>query len=161
MQHQAPELEALLPTVVAGRTLASWSVRGASYFGLGGPVPADDLAEIAAELASDGLQLDDVAMAVAGRSSVQADRPYMVTAIRFNGVPAGTYPLSAGIDHADAGAWHDEILGGKSVEVGAEAMFDQTDHLRGRPYVYNSGDVRYIVGTDDAAWAAEVFSMLP
>jgi hypothetical protein len=31
-------------------------------------------------------------------------------------------------------------------------MVDQTAHVRGLPYLYNSGDVRYVVVTDDPAW---------
>jgi hypothetical protein len=50
------------------------------------------------------------------------------------------------------GEFTTESLGGKSVLRGTTAMVDQTAHVRGLPYLYNSGDVRYVVVTDDPAW---------
>ncbi len=44
-----------------------------------------------------------------------------------------------------------ESLGGKPVRVGTLAMIDQAASMHGIPYLYDSGDVRYIVVTDDPA----------
>ena len=159
--HQLPDLEAILPTVVAGRTMAKWSVRGADFFGLHGPLTADELKGIEADLASEGLVLDDVGLAIAGRSDVDVDPPYFVNAYRFAGFPADGLPRELGIDNPDPGAWTEATVGGKPVLVGTEAMLDQTGHLLGRPYLYNSGDIRFVVATNDEAWAADALGQLP
>ncbi len=45
-------------------------------------------------------------------------------------------------------------VGGKAVLRGILAMIDQTSHARGILYLYNAGDVQFLVVTDDPAWAA-------
>jgi hypothetical protein len=113
LKHDSPELEALLPAIVARRSLYKWSVRGANFFGLTSPLTPEDLKSIEAGLATEGLALDDVAQAVAGRS-VFADPPYFVTAYRFGNVQAEALPRGLGVDNPDAGAWSQPRSGASS-----------------------------------------------
>jgi hypothetical protein len=46
------------------------------------------------------------------------------------------------------------------VLVGETVAMDQTEHTRGRPYVWNSPTVLYLIVTDDEAWASEVLRAL-
>jgi|SRR5580765_359544 len=160
LKHDSPELEAMLPAVVVRRSLYKWSVRGANFFGLTSPLTPEDLESIEADLATEGLQLDDVAQAVAGRSA-PSDPPYFVTAYRFGDVQAEALPRGLGVDSPEAGAWSQATVGGKLVFVGTQAMLDQTEHVRGRPYVYDSANTRFLLATDDEAWAADALSQLP
>ena len=167
LPHEAPDLEAMLPGEVAGRRLATWSVIGLDHL-RGGPEDGPGLSplleseqeafeEMAASLAVD---VDDLAMAVAGRSNVKADPPYFVFAHRIRSVPAVMLEPGQTVDRPDAGPWSMVTLGGRTVPVGTEAMFDQTEHVRGRPYLYDVGDVRFTVVTDDEAWAQEALARL-
>jgi len=160
-KHEWVELEWLLPATVAGRPLIRWSVRGADYYGMSESLTADELLSIQTHLVSLGLTLDDVGAAIGGRSDVALDPPYFVNAYRFGSLPASELPRGLGIDHPEAGAWKEARVGGKAVLVGSEAMFDQGEHVRGRPYVYNSGSTRFLVATDHEAWAADALRQLP
>ena len=40
-------------------------------------------------------------------------------------------------------------------------MLDQTEHIRGRPYLYQTDDAMYLVVTDDDKWALEAIKQLP
>ncbi len=160
LKHDSPELEAMLPAVVVRRSLYKWSVRGANFFALTSPLTPEDLKSIEDDLAIEGLQLDDVAQAVAGRSA-PTDPPYFVTAYRFGDIQAKALPRGLGVDNPEAGAWSQSTVGGKLVFVGTQAMFDQTEHVRGRPYVYDSANTRFLLATEDEAWAADALSQLP
>lgn len=165
--HDAPDLEAMLPREVAGRRLATWSVIGLDYLG-GGPEgsPALPLLSMAdrdafEEMATSlGLVVDDWAMAVGGRSDVEGDPPYFVFAHRIKSVPAVWLEPGHTVDYPDAGTWSQLTLGGRTVRVGTEAMLPQTQHVRGRPYVYDVGDVRFTIVTEDEAWATDALSGL-
>src|SRR5512134_1409534 len=78
--HDAPDLEVMLPSNVAGRELARWSVRGRNVFG---SVTDQGVAAIRQGLELEGLTIDDVAQAVAGRMDVATDPPYLIVAYRF------------------------------------------------------------------------------
>jgi len=157
--HEAADLEALLPSKVSGRPMTRWSVIGRDYFAyVGADTAAIDAAE--SDLAAAGLSIDDVAWAVDGRSS-ESDPPYFVFALRFTGIDASTLTTDAALDHPEAGKFTSESLGGKTVKRGTIAMIDQTAHVHGLPYLYDSGDVRYMVVTDDPAWAADALRQLP
>jgi hypothetical protein len=159
LEHQLPDLEAMLPAAVGDRPLRRWSVRGADHFA-GTRLTAEALEELEADLAADGLGIDDVGMAVAGRSDAGKDPPYFVFAFRFRTIPADTLPPVIGVQHPEAASWTSTTLGRRDVKVGTEAMFEQTEHFRGRPYVYNVGDVRFVVTTDDEAWASDAVARL-
>jgi hypothetical protein len=159
LPHEAADLEALLPAEVRGRATERWSVIGRDYFAyVGADTATIDAAE--SDLAAAGLSIDDVAFAVDGRSS-ESDPPYFIFALRFTGVDASTLATDAALDHPQAGKFTTDSLGGKTVRRGTIAMIDQTGHVRGLPYLYDSGDVRYIVVTDDPAWAADALRQLP
>ena len=159
LPHDAPSLEAGLPDAVAGEHLVHWSIRGEHYFTSAG-VDAAGIAQVKADLAKDGLVMDDVAFAVDGRASL-SDAPYFVNAFRIQGVPAASLPETVAIDHPDAGTFTDVVLAGKQVRRGTTAMLDQTDHQRGMTYLYDAGEVRYIIVTDSDSWAADALRQLP
>jgi hypothetical protein len=150
----------MMPTSVAGEQLVAWSYRGADYFTDVAGLSQADVADARAALAQGGLDLDQMGFAMDGRASTDDD-PYFVVAISLGSGQASQVPLGMFIDYADAGVFTPELVGGKRVDVGVTAMFDQTEHLRGLPYVYSAGTVRYIVVTDDPAWAEDALRQLP
>ena len=121
---------------------------------------ATDVAAFATALAAEGLSLDDVSLAVAGRSDVQHDPPHLILAYRLTGHPGNDWPPTIGVDHPDAAAFQEADIEGKHVLVGKTAGVDQSEHARGRPYVWNSPNVHYLIVTDDEAWAAEALRSL-
>jgi hypothetical protein len=78
----------------------------------------------------------------------------------MTGQAGNQWPSTMGVDHADAAAFHDVVIEGKHVLVGEAAAIDQSEHMRGRPYVWDSPTTHYLIVTDDAAWAAEVLRSL-
>jgi hypothetical protein len=160
LPHQDAQLERMMPTSVAGEQLVAWSYRGADYFTDVAGLSQADVADARAALAQGGLDLDQMGFAMDGRASTDDD-PYFVVAISLGSGQASQVPLGMFIDYADAGVFTPELVGGKRVDVGVTAMFDQTEHLRGLPYVYSAGTVRYIVVTDDPAWAEDALRQLP
>jgi hypothetical protein len=165
--HDAPDVEELLPASVAGRPLATWSVRGEATLRLWG-MTADEIRRTAETLAASGVDLEDVVQATAGRSDVGADPPYFVLAFRIpeasRDLLGGRAIFASGFTR-DTDQWQleDRIVGGKSVSVGPMDLLVQNDHQRGRPYLYGSTalNTSFIVITDDEAWAAEAISKLP
>jgi hypothetical protein len=81
LPHEAANLEALLPSLVAGRPMKRWSLIGHDYFTSFGADTAT-IASAESDLKAAGLTLDDLAFAIDGRSS-EADPPYLVFALRF------------------------------------------------------------------------------
>ena len=171
VHHDAPSLEATLPTRVAGRDLATWSVGGRCWL----EFLFDDDAVIEQILANtsdpSALDLSHLAQAVAGRSDTAADPPYFVLAAhrpeqadeidltlvlllggaRFHDVEAGS----------DLRNYETVTIAGKEVYVGTADMLDQTEHQRGKPYLYQTDDAMFIVITDDDAWAEDAIGQLP
>jgi len=121
---------------------------------------ASDVADLAAALASDGLSLDDLSVVIAGRTDVATDPPYFIFAYNLVGHPASEFPPTIGVDHPDAVAFLEADIEGKRVLVGEMAGMDQSDHARGRPYVWNSPTMHYLIVTDDERWAAEALQAL-
>ena len=159
--HQDPELEAMLPCVVGGRTLVRWSVRGVDYFRMSGPIGDADLAAIDEELVGMGLTLDDVSVAFAGRADIEGNPPWGAQAVRFRGIPAADLPLGMSTAYPEAGTFTPTTLAGRSVHRGTPEMVIQDEHLRGQPYVILVGDVHVTVTTEDEAWAAEAIDQVP
>ena len=160
LPHEAPDLEAALPRVVAGREIATWSVHGELLVRCIQGGSDADVAAFETAAIQDGMTLDDLSVAIGGRSDVQGDPPYFILAYGLKGHPATDLPDAVGLDHPDLGTWQEATFGGKTVLVGDQAMVDQTEHARGRPYVWNSPTVHYLVVTDSEAWAAEVLGAL-
>jgi hypothetical protein len=169
--HGAPALEATLPTRVAGRDLATWSVAGRCWL----EILIDDDAMIAAMLAAAGdpsaVDLSHLAQAVAGRSDTTADPPYFVLAANRPerqeeidltlGLLLGGASFRDPAAAADLSNYRKASIAGKEVYVGTTDMIEQTDHQRGTPYLYQTDSAMYVVITDDAAWAEEAFAQLP
>jgi hypothetical protein len=164
--HDAPDLEATMPTIVATRPLVTWSVAGAAFWDvLGG---ARLRSALSSELEGAGISPDAIALAVAGREDMR-DPPFIVWALRFGDHPATTLPppataLAMDVMRVDANRgenWYDATIGDKKVLVGNHQMVHQDQHHRGKPYVYIGATAIYTVVADDETWAAEVFRRLP
>jgi hypothetical protein len=174
--HQAPELEALLPGSVAGRSLARWSVRGRSWPELGSLTPSDIDSLLAPfENPSDPshLALAQLTYGVAGRSDTKTDPPFFVFGaarpqtddqiavalfLMFGG--AGFHspdPAKA----ADLTGYQEKTIAGKQVYVGTVDVLGQDEHQRGRPYLYQTDANMFLVITDDDSWAADAIGQLP
>ena len=89
--HEAEDIESLLPNRIAGRWLDTWSVRGESALGLWG-YSVGEIADVREQLAALGVDVDDVAQGIAGRSDL-ADPPYFVHVFR---IPAAARDLLGG-----------------------------------------------------------------
>lgn len=175
VQHQAPELEALLPTRVGGRTLATWSVRGRCWLEMaygGTPTNIDVLlAEVDADDPSQKFDVTHLAMAVAGRSDTKVDPPYFVYGMERGksdeeilfglGMLLGGAGFPDPVGSTELSRYQEETVSGKQVYVGDTAMLRQTEHSRGQPYLYQTDDELFVVIADDRAWAEEALEQLP
>ena len=164
-RHEDPQLEGQLPASVVGQPLYRWSVRGTDYFSMD-PANVANLEGIKSNLAQLGLAIDDVSEATAGRALLR-DPPYFVIAIRFKGIAADQLPPQLGVQDLgnpqasfDSG-WQAVTIAGKAIERGRPDMIGVSEHIRGTPYAYNHGDVRFVVVSDNAAWVADALRQLP
>ncbi|HET9522365.1 MAG TPA: hypothetical protein VFO73_15055 [Candidatus Limnocylindrales bacterium] len=160
LPHEAPDLEALMPATIAGRPLARESFRGALMMTCVMRGSDADVADFADALAADGMELDDISLAIAGRSDVENDPPYLIFAYRMAGHPGMDWPSTIGLEHPAAAAFEEAVLEDKHVLVGKAAAVDQSVHVRGRPYVWDSPTVHYLIVTDDEDWAREALRAL-
>jgi hypothetical protein len=172
--HQAPEIEGLLPGIVQGRALTRWSVRGECWLELTiGDASVREQVVAAATTAAnpDPVDPDQLVYGVAGRSVNATDPPYFVFAavrpdqddevelallLLFGG--AMYNDIAAGLDLAN---YDEQTIGGKQVHVGTQTMVVQSEHQRGRPYLYQTDTHLFLVITDDEAWAADAIAQLP
>ena len=173
-QHQAQDLEALLPDAVAQRPLASWSVRGRCALELvfeDVPGGIDALVSELESLGGSPIDIEQVAYAVAGRSNTVDDPPYFVNAVRRpvdeGEITVNLLTLLGGGGFSDLAAaielegFRAETIGGKEVFVGTREMLEQNVHQRGRPYLYQTEDTMFLVIADDEDWAREALANLP
>lgn len=159
--HDAPALEATMPTTVATRPLAVWSVAGDNFWAAVGR--GDARSVIGAELEAAGLDPDAIAMAVAGRAD-RRDPPYIVWALQFGdhpgqGLPPAAYRLAMDVMHVDGSqgeVWSEVVIERTVISVGSSQMVRQGRHQRGYPYVMFGSTALYGFITDDDAWASEV-----
>jgi len=173
--HDAPELESTLPSVVAGRELARWSIVGTCLLhaavGSSSTDRATFLARADAVDPTHAIDLAELRYAVAGRSHVKTDPPYFVFAAKRSrseeeigfsmlllfGLAGVHDPVGA----AKLDGYEERSIGSRTVYVGSADMLDQTEHIRGRPYLYQTDDAMYLVVTDDDKWALEAIKQLP
>jgi hypothetical protein len=173
MPHQAREIEALLPTTVAGRELTVWSVRGRCWLILAG-IPADSIDELLSSVdkaADPPFDLDHLTYGIAGRTDTAKDPPYFVFAAArtYNAdeINLASWLMFGGAMFKDATAagnlalYDEQTIAGRDVWVGTEDMLEQSTHQRGRPYLYQTETTMYLVITDDEAWAADAIRQLP
>jgi hypothetical protein len=172
--HQAPEVEGILPSIVAGRPLTRWSVRGRCWLEEVVDTPAH-IAEVVAEFTTssnpDPIDDTNLVYGVAGRSDTKTDPPYFVyTAVRppnndeiafvlfllFGGAKFHDIEAATDLTHYRA-----QTIAGKQVYVGTADMLAQDTHQRGRPYLYQTDRYVFLVITDDDAWAAGAIGQLP
>ena len=173
--HQAPGFEALLPTSVADRPLAKWSVEGRCWLKVATGRSASEIDELLAgfKTAEDPRPIDESSLiyAVAGRSDTKSDPPYFAFAaeraktdkeiglallLMFAGADFHT-PATAG----DLSTYEERTIAGKQVYVGTVEMLGQSEHQRGRPYLYQNDASMFMVISDDEAWATEAIAQLP
>jgi hypothetical protein len=169
LPHGAPELETLLPTNVDGRRLEVWSMSGSCWLGMAFTTEAalTEFTAIVDELAVD---VDDLRVALAGRSNTETDPPYFVYVLSIPDDPdahdVAAYLLLGmlvGPENVQAYAemeYETATLGGKEVLIGSIDLVPQNEHQRGRPYEYVTGDYSYLVLTDDQAWAEDALRQL-
>ena len=172
--HQAPEIEAILPAVVAGRPLTRWSVRGRCWL----EILIDDPAEVdpfAARFKTDSnpnpLDEANLVYGVAGRSDTKTDPPFFVyAAVRPDDeaeialalvllLAGGGFPDPASA--SDLSRYEEVTVAGKQVYAGSLEMVHQDTHQRGRPFLYQTDDHMFLVITDDDAWATDAIGQLP
>ncbi len=165
----------MLPSTVAGRQLAIWSVRGRCWLEMTLTLSDPDIDALVAGTLSDGpttpIEPDHLAYAVAGRSDVQDDPPYfvfgaarpedeneidMVRLLMFGG--AGFPDLDQA---SDLRTYKEATIAGKHVWVGTPQMLRQSEHQRGRPYLYQTDEFMFLIITDDDEWAADAIGQLP
>ena len=106
------------------------------------------------------LENDRQLSACCPRALAGSDPPYFVNAYRISGLQGRLIPRTTGLDFPDLGTWRTLTVAGRKVAVGDDSMFDQAQDSHIRPYVWNSGQVHYMIVTDDDAWAAEVLGQL-
>jgi len=172
--HEAPEIEALLPGIVQGRPLIRWSIRGECWLELAVSDPgARQQIVSSATTAANPNPVDPAQLVygVAGRSDTKEDPPSFVfaafrpqqndeidlaMALLFGG--AGYKDFAAGVDLRN---YQEQTIGGKQVYVGTPTMVDQSEHQRGRPYLYQTDTHMFVVVTDSDTWASEAITQLP
>jgi len=71
---------------------------------------------------------------------------------------AGYHDVSAA---ADLRNYHEQTIGGKQIYVSTATMINQSEHQRGRPYLYQTETRMFVLVTDSDAWAADAFAQLP
>jgi hypothetical protein len=173
--HQAPDLEAVLPTTVGGRPLAIWSVVGRCLIEIAFALPDDQIDALIGKLGAgtDAQRVDitHLTYAVAGRSDTTTDPPYFVFAV---GRPQKDSEIGAAMEllfgligftdiknAPDLTRYQERSIADHTVYVGDAGMLKQDEHQRGRPYLYQTDDALFLVVTDDEAWAKDAISQLP
>jgi len=166
--HDDPELEALLPATVAGRRLSSWSVSGWCLVEV--EYPGNRFARAASGISDAGIDVDELRMAITGRTDVE-DPPYFVWAVHKpssqDAQAVAFILLSGAMGALDPGqfatdpSWEGATIGGKQVGVGSAQLIDQTEHQRGKPYIYETDTELFALIADDEDWAAEALRQLP
>jgi hypothetical protein len=169
--HDDAALEALLPDAVAGRNLLKWSSAG--WCLVHGAYPTEEAFKRAlGGIAEAGVDAADLRIALAGRSDTERDPPYFVYAMHQPAdeqayAIAFVILIASGLDAVDPfgfasdESWETRTVSGKEVQLGATELIAQSEHERGRPYVYTTDTVLFAIVTDDEAWAAEALEGLP
>jgi hypothetical protein len=167
-RHGAADLEGLLPLRVSDRDMAIWSMAGRDWIEFG---MADRAAEFITMCETEGVDVSEFRMAIAGRRDVARDPPYFafvfykpvdpVANELLLWVAGGATGFKDPTWYADASVFRERPLGGKDVLVGDEAMLKQDEHQRGRPFLYETDDFLFVVITDDESWAADALEQLP
>jgi hypothetical protein len=164
--HHASALEDSLPSEVGGRSLVKWSVSGAEFWRAVGRKPN---AAMLAELHALRLGPGDMQMAVANRADTRRDPPHVVWAVRFGGLTGEVLrePLLLSLAMAvmrvetrRGEPLQERRMADRQVMVGGEAMVNQNNHHRGRPYVYIADSAIYGVIAQDEKWAEEAIGSL-
>jgi hypothetical protein len=173
LPHQAPDLEAVLPAQVGGRSLARWSLRGRCWLEeTAGKENVDSVIGEFDKMPGGGqIDVSNLKYGIAGRADTKRDPPFFVFGA---GRPRDEREISLALylmlggaafhnvaEATDLSRYRMQAIGGKRVAVGTEAMLDQNEHQRGRPYLYQTDDYMFLIITDDDAWAADALRQLP
>jgi hypothetical protein len=149
-----PELEATLPSEAAGITLQSFSMSGPDFV-TGGEVDPQ-FVDFLDRLGADP---EDVSVAFAFGANTDGSQTASIFAFQVAGAEAqdliDEFQASAeeGGDPLD---WHEESIGGKSVQV-ADPNADFPTPIA----LYATGDVLYFASSTDRAALEEILSQLP
>ena len=149
-----PELEATLPTSAAGLTFFSFSMSGPDF--VSGDVDQQFL-DFLDRLNAD---IEDVSVAFAiGSNPPEATKTASIFAFQVAGAEAQnlTEEFKASAEQGgDPLVWHEERIGGKSVQV-ADPNADFPTPIA----LYATGDVLYFVSSSDDQALQEILSGLP
>ena len=169
LPHDDPALEARLPTTVGGRLLFRWSSVGWCLIDLN--YPGDQFEQAASAIDEAGIDVTELRLAVAGRGDVEHDPPYFVWILpKASGQDAQDLAillLSAAMGARDPAqfptdpGWERATIGGKEVLAGSAQLIGQTEHQRGKPYIYETDSDLFALITDEEEWAADALRQLP
>lgn len=117
------------------------------------------------------IDVTNLAYGVAGRSDTETDPPFFVYGatrpLAEDEIALALYLLFGGAGFhdpataSDLSRYTDQTIEGKQVYVGTADMLDQSEHQRGRPYLYQTDDYMFLLVTDDDAWATDAIRQLP
>lgn len=173
--HQAPQLEGVLPGSVGGRRLAKWSVVGRCFIETAFTLPSDQIDSLISEMETaaepERVDVSHLTYGVAGRSDTATDPPYFVFVVgrptKQAEVEAALFLLFGLVGFADVqnapdlSRYQETSIADHTVYVGDATMLRQTEHQRGRPYLYQTDDYMFLIITDDGGWAEEAIAQLP
>ncbi len=156
LPHSAPDLEALLPGQLGGKTLQKMSMTGAEFMTNG-----SDNTEFAAFLQRLNAKPEDVSVALAV-DATDASGSSGIFAFRVKGADSGALEqeMKTSMESGATGVtWSSETVGGKQVQAAkissSGSPADQTT------YLYTKQDIVFAVITADASAADEALSALP
>jgi hypothetical protein len=168
--HDAPDLEALLPTTIAGREMIPWSVAGWCWLHLGWQATDAEWAAEVQMIEELAIDVEDLQLTVLGRSSDE-DPPYFVWAVSLptdettTNIAVQLLMQSIGVvdpaAYTDEANFHPVTIAGKSVLVGRPELLVQDSHQRGKPFEYGTDENLFVIQTDDDAWAEDALGQLP
>jgi hypothetical protein len=173
--HQVPDLEETLPSSVGGRPLATWSVAGRCFIEAAFNLPSDQIDSLITDMESaaepERVDVSHLTYGVAGRSDTAVDPPYFVFVVgrpqKQAEVETALFLLFGlvgflDVENApDLSRYQERSIADHSVYVGDPGMLRQTEHQRGRPYLYQTDDYMFLIITDDDRWAEEAIGQLP
>lgn len=153
--HQAPDLEALIPSEILGRPICKYSVTASN--GRADSPQLEVEGGIAAEL---GLRPESVQLAGASTFNPESDPPFHFTVARFPGAREADLVGVFGPDGPDGWALVGErtVAGRRTYLLTEEAMPGMPG---GRTYLYLVGDTRWFVSSGIDAWLEGFFQALP
>lgn len=144
--HDAPRLEAQMPTTALDRPLCIWSMAGQGA-AMGDPLPLLVLEELS-------LSERALTVAIAGRASASLDPPYIVSAWQFSG--ASPDAIAALFED-----WpNEDLLEVAGLDVYRFYPEDTPGHAEGEGYMVLWEDRIYGIQTAEVEWMEDVVTQI-